>query len=113
MTPNEYQKLAMRTASRVSTATKDNLMLQGVMGAAGEAGEAIDLVKKAIFQGHELDPKHLVLELGDILWYVATCAESIGVPLEKVMEMNIDKLRNRYPEKFDADLSIHRKEGDI
>ena len=116
MTANEYQELAMRTASDVSRAMNDNLMLQGVMGLCGEAGEAMDIVKKIMFQGHPLDEeakRHLILELGDIMWYVATTAKSLDCPLEYVMEMNIIKLKNRYPDKFDSEKSMHRKEGDI
>ena len=116
MTPNEYQALAMRTVSGISTACPENLLLQGVMGMCGEAGEAIDIVKKVIFQGHELNEatrEHLIRELGDVLWYVATTAEALDTDLETVMQINIDKLRNRYPVAFDSELSQHRQEGDI
>lgn len=75
MTANEYQKLCMRTAP---CDDEEVLILQGVMGACGEAGEAIEVVKKHKFQGHELDSVHLVKELGDILWYIVTCAEGLG-----------------------------------
>lgn len=116
MTPNEYQRNAMRTASGISTACPENLLLQGVMGMSGEAGEALDIVKKIMFQGHPLNEatkEHLIRELGDVLWYVATTAEALGIDLETVMEVNIDKLRARYPKKFDAERSRHREEGDL
>lgn len=113
LTPNRYQELTMRTCSGVGRATKDNLILQGVMGMSGESGEALDLVKKHLFQGHELDKDHLARELGDVLWYVSTCAVGLGMTLEEVMSMNISKLSARYPEHFDPSLSIHRKEGDL
>ena len=116
MTPNEYQRNAMRTASGISTSCPENLLLQGVMGMSGESGEALDIVKKVMFQGHELNEttkEHLIRELGDVLWYVATTAEALGVPLETVMQTNIDKLRNRYPKAFDAERSQHREEGDV
>ena len=115
MTPNEYQRNAMRTASGISTSCPENLLLQGVMGMSGEAGEALDIVKKIMFQGHELNEatkEHLIRELGDVLWYVATTAEALNVPLETVMQVNIDKLRARYPKRFDAERSQHREEGD-
>jgi len=115
MTPNEYQRNAMRTASGISTSCPENLLLQGVMGMSGESGEALDIVKKIMFQGHELNEatkEHLIRELGDVLWYVATTAEALGVPLETVMQTNIDKLRARYPKRFDAERSRHREEGD-
>jgi len=115
MTPNEYQRNAMRTASGISTSCPENLLLQGVMGMSGESGEALDIVKKVMFQGHELNEatkEHLIRELGDVLWYVATTAQALDVPLETVMQVNIDKLRARYPKKFDAERSQHREEGD-
>ena len=116
MTPNEYQTLAMRTASGISTSRPENLLLQGVMGMSGESGEALDIVKKIMFQGHELNEatkEHLIRELGDVLWYVATTAEALNVPLETVMQVNIDKLRARYPKRFDTERSQHREEGDV
>ena len=115
MTPNEYQRNAMRTASGISTSCPENLLLQGVMGMSGESGEALDIVKKIMFQGHELNEatkEHLIRELGDVLWYVATTAEALNVQLETVMEVNIDKLRARYPKAFDSERSQHREEGD-
>jgi NTP pyrophosphatase (non-canonical NTP hydrolase) len=69
-----------------------------------------------MFQGHELNEatkEHLIRELGDVLWYVATTAESLDTDLETVMQVNIDKLRARYPKAFDAERSIHREEGDV
>ena len=113
MTGNEYQKLTMKFASPVSTATKDNLLLQGVMGLNGEAGEVIDIVKKYLFHGHDLDTEHLAKELGDVMWYIATAAEAIGYDLDDIMQMNIDKLTARYGEKFDTEKSLHRAVGDI
>ena len=115
MTPNEYQRNAMRTASGISTSCPENLLLQGVMGMSGESGEALDIVKKVMFQGHELNKatkEHLIRELGDVLWYVATTAEALNVPLETVMQVNIDKLRTRYPMAYDAERSQHREEDD-
>lgn len=112
MTINEYQQLALRT-----NPVKDNKstkgILQGVMGLNGEAGEAIDIVKKALFQGHDLDNHHLALELGDVAWYVAQAADALGYDLETILQMNIDKLKRRYPDGFDSKQSINRKEGDI
>ena len=116
MTPNEYQALAMRTASGISTECSKNLLLQGVMGMCGEAGEAIDIVKKVMFQEHPLNESardHLIRELGDVLWYIATTATALDTDLETVMRVNIGKLRARYPMAFDAERSLHREEGDV
>lgn len=109
MTGNEYQCLALRT---VSSSQPCDHILNGVMGLNGEAGECIDIVKKHLFQGHPLDTDKLVDELGDVLWYVAITADGIGVQLENIMQHNIDKLRRRYPEGFDAERSIHREDNE-
>lgn len=112
MTINEYQQLALRTESH----TNNDLdrILQGVMGLAGESGECVDLVKKFIFQGHSLDSEHLMKELGDVAWYLALTADAIGYTLEEVLEANVKKLEDRYPDgRFEAGKSINRKEGDV
>lgn len=112
-----YQLECLKTASNVSVATKHNLLIQGVMGMCGEAGEAIDIVKKSIFQGHPLDKEaeiHLAKELGDVAWYLATTAHAIGYPLSVIFEMNVEKLNERYKDgHFDKEESMHRKEGDV
>ena len=72
MTINEYQKLAMTT--RNPALSERDVLLNGVMGLCGESGEAIDIVKKWLAQGHELDKAHLAKELGDIAWYLAETA---------------------------------------
>lgn len=113
MTINEYQNAAMRTASGVSVASKENLLLNGVMGLNGESGEAIDIVKKAMFHGHDLDKEHLAKELGDVAWYLAVSANAIGYNLETVLQMNVDKLQARYPDGFSEERSKIREKEDI
>lgn len=108
MTPNEYQKEALRTASGMSK--EYPRILNGLMGLNGEAGECIDILKKTEFQGHDFDPMKMVDELGDVLWYVAQLATGLGVTLEYVAQHNVDKLLARYPDGFDSEKSIHRKE---
>ena len=109
MTANEYQQLALRTANY----NDPDLLINGVMGLCGEAGECVDLVKKMLFQGHALDHEHLAKELGDVAWYLAVTAHAIDFPLERVLQMNVDKLRARYPDGFDPEKSNNRKEGDV
>jgi len=110
MTINEYQKLAMTTLNP-ALSPKD-VLINGVMGLCGESGEAIDLVKKHLAQGHELDKEHLAKELGDIAWYLAETATAIGYPLEEILQMNIDKLKKRYPDGFAMERSVNRNEKD-
>ena len=111
MTINEYQQEALRTASSMND--QYPMILNGVMGLAGEAGECVDLMKKHLFQGHPLDAVHMAKELGDVAWYLAVTAHSLGFDLESILQMNVDKLRDRYPDGFKAWNSLHRKKGDI
>ena len=72
MTINKYQNLAMRTLN--PELSKKDVLINGVMGLCGESGEAIDLVKKHLAQGHDLDREALIKELGDVAWYLAETA---------------------------------------
>lgn len=109
MTINEYQTLAMRTLN--PELSKKDVLINGVMGLCGESGEAIDLVKKHLAQGHELDREALIKELGDVAWYLAETAYALDVPLEDVLQCNIAKLKARYPQGFEAEKSVHREES--
>ena len=108
MTINEYQKLAMTTLN--PALSEKDVLINGVMGLCGESGEAIDIVKKWLAQGHALDKEKLAKELGDICWYLAETATALGLSLEDIMEANIEKLRKRYPEGFDTQKSVNRQE---
>ena len=108
MTINEYQSLALRTLN--PDLDKRDVLINGVMGLCGESGEAIDLVKKHLHQGHALDREGLLKELGDIAWYLAETAYALDADLESVLKGNIDKLRRRYPQGFDTAKSIERTE---
>ena len=88
---NEYQELAMRTLNQ--KLDKKDVLINGVMGLCGEAGEAIDIVKKHLAQGHELDKEKLIKELGDVAWYLAETAYALDVDLETVLIKNIEKLK--------------------
>ena len=110
MTINEYQLAALRTATYSDTYPR---ALNGLMGLSGESGECLDLMKKHLFQGHQLDVEHLAKELGDVAWYLAVSAYAIGYDLETIFQMNIDKLKARYPKGFDRSLSMNRCENDI
>lgn len=105
-TLNEYQGDASKTAADCINVTI------GALGLTGEAGEFADEVKKHLAQDHPLDEEKLIEELGDILWYVATTADHLGVTLAGVACRNRDKLRDRYPEGFTTKASINRDEPD-
>lgn len=64
-------------------------------------------------QGHELDKEHLAKELGDIAWYLAEAATALDMPLEDILQANIDKLKKRHPEGFESKRSTVRLQGDL
>lgn len=102
---NEYQRLAMRTATEEGTA-----LTNVGLGLSGEAGECADLIKKHLHHGHPLDREKLMRELGDVMWYAALGCKVLGVTLEEVASQNIAKLQERYPDGFTSERSIHRPE---
>ena len=108
---NDYQRLAMTTLN--PALDKKDVLINSVMGLCGESGEAIDIVKKWLAQGHELDRAHLAKELGDVAWYLAEAATALDIPLEDILRANLDKLKARYPEGFSARNSIERVEDDL
>ena len=110
MTVNEYQARAMET--RNPALSPRDVLINSVMGLCGEAGEAIDIVKKWLAQGHELDKPRLAKELGDIAWYLAEAATALDMPLEDIFAANLEKLKARYPAGFDAEKSRSRRAGD-
>ena len=110
MTGNEYQTAAARTINRENN--NRETLLHGVFGLCSESGEVAGLFQKQ-YQGHETDPVHLKKELGDCLWMIAEICTALDFSLDEVMQMNIDKLKARYPQGFEEWRSKHRKEGDV
>ena len=111
MTANEYQEKAMATLN--PALSRKDVLINSVMGLCGESGEAIDLVKKWLAQGHELDKVHLAKELGDVAWYLAEAATALDLNLDDILQQNLDKLAARYPDGFDAQRSRVRLSGDL
>ena len=99
---NTYQKLAKRTdyhSKREEKKRFGNNLVNATLGITGEAGEFADKIKKLYRdKGGKLDRQlknDLVHELGDILWYIAKMARELGVPLDTVARLNIEKLSSR------------------
>lgn len=111
MRANEYQLAALRTANK--SLSREELLLDGVLGMAGEAGECADIMKKHLFQGHELDKEHLMKECGDVAWYLAITASALGFSLDDVLTTNVEKLAARYPHGFEESRSRNREAGDV
>lgn len=104
---NEYQNLALTTMNK--ELDKKDILTNSVMGLCGEAGEVIDLVKKHLHHGHQLNKEKLILELGDVAWYLAEACYALDISLEEVLNKNIEKLKSRYPNGFTSNDSINRK----
>ena len=94
----------------------ERLLTAGV-GINAEGGEFLEIIKKMIFQGkpfNEENREHMIIELGDLLWYVAQATQALGISFEEVIERNIKKLEKRYPGgQFDIYYSENREEGDL
>ena len=93
----------------------ERLLTAGV-GLNAEAGEFLEIVKKMIFQGKpwsEDNREHLVIELGDAIWYIANACMALEVSFDEVVKLNVEKLKKRYPGgQFDVYYSENREEGD-
>ena len=111
MDASEYQKRAMKTLN--PALEKKDVLINSVMGLCGESGEAIDIVKKWLAQGHALDKEHLAKELGDIAWYLAEAATALDLSLGDILQANLDKLEKRYPDGFDTRRSLSRAAEDL
>ena len=92
-------------------------LLTAAVGMSAESGEFTEVVKKMIFQGKPVNEEnlfHLKRELGDIMWYVAQACMALDTDFNEIIEMNVDKLKSRYPGgEFDVHFSENRKEGDV
>lgn len=93
----------------------ERLLTAGV-GINAEGGEFLEIIKKMVFQGkpwNDDNREHLIIELGDIMWYVAQATQSLGISMEEVLDTNIRKLSKRYPNgTFDAYMSENRAAND-
>lgn len=106
-----YQERAMRTCS-IPNNLRNDMLCHAVFGLTSEAGEVAGILQKS-YQGHEFDVNHIKKELGDCLWMIAEACEALQLDMADVATTNIEKLKDRYPDGFDPDKSLHRKEGDI
>jgi len=102
-----YVKEVHRTCSITD---QRELLTLTALGLAGETGEIVDELKKVLYHGHELDTGKLRKELGDLFWYLVLLCDTLDLTLDDVMQANVEKLRKRYPDGFDARRSRDREE---
>ena len=124
MTGNEYQELAMRTnckdakerlVNKVNSNMTTNFsqVVNAALGLSGEVGELNDMIKKFAFHGTPMDELHFMKEIGDICWYIAQMCDACGYKLDNILDINIDKLKARYPEGFDTARANNRASNDV
>lgn len=101
MTLDEYQRAALRTVN--PSLGPDERLLDAAAGLAEESGEVLGLVRKRLFQHREIGSDRLVEELGDVLWCLATTADTLGLTLAEVAGANLRKLARRHPDGFRAE----------
>lgn len=110
MTFEEYQESAARTIN--SNLTRSSQKVHALHGMVGEIGEIHSIYQKG-YQGHYMDQDHLMKEVGDLLWFIAEFCTAKQWDMDIIARMNIEKLMERYPDGFESNKSVHRKENDI
>lgn len=85
-------------------------LMQACLGLCGESGEVADAMKKHLFHDKWVTKEELLLEIGDVLYYIAMAASAFSMTMTELAEMNIRKLWKRYPEKAQAFLEAQNIE---
>lgn len=97
MLPLVYQEEVKRTMGSLN---RQEALCAWSMGLAGEVGEVIEPIKKHVFHGRPLDLTEIEKELGDVLWYCAALCNALDLYMDVIMQRNILKLKERYPDGF-------------
>ena len=112
----DYQCFIETVSSLDSKGANIERLLTAAVGISAEGGEFMEIVKKMLFQGKpwtDDNREHLIIELGDVLWYVMQACKALEVSIDDVVAGNVEKLKKRYPGgEFDAFYSENRKVGD-
>lgn len=105
MNASDYQEQAARTQidqPGFEIPGHEMMLVWNALGLAGEAGEVAELVKKGVFHRHSIDRAKLEKELGDVLWYASALCTALGLDLGDIMQINIEKLKVRYPNGYSS-----------
>lgn len=111
MNIKEFQETSKRTMNK--ELNLEETISNMVFGLVGETGEVVDALKKGMFQGHMIDRNNLVEEMGDIMFYIVNLASVLGLSMEDILEHNHQKLLKRFPEGFNIEDSINRKDQKV
>ena len=113
----DYQSFIESLSALNGKGANINRLTTAAVGISAEGGEFMEIVKKMVFQGkpwNDANREHLIVELGDVMWYVAQACMALDVSFDDVVERNVEKLKARYPGgEFDVHYSENRREGDI
>ena len=113
----DFVALSDRLVSLDEKGANIERLMTGAIGLNAEGGEVMEIVKKLVFQGKPWNDEtifHLKRELGDVMWYVIQCLIALETNIDEIVEMNIDKLKKRYPGgEFDSFYSENRQEDDL
>ena len=113
----DFKSLVDRLGDLDRQGANPERLATAAVGLSAESGEFLEIVKKMVFQGKPWDEhnrKHLIIELGDVMWYVAQATQALDISFEEVIEGNIKKLEKRYPGgSFDINDSENRAADDL
>ena len=113
----DYQSFIESLSALDGKGANINRLTTAAVGISADGGEFMEIVKKMVFQGkpwNDANREHLIVELGDVMWYVAQACMALDVSFDDVVERNVEKLKARYPGgEFDVHHSENRREGDI
>ena len=113
----DYQSFVESLDDLAGQGSNIHRLLTAAVGVSAEGGEFMEIVKKMVFQGKPWDDhnrKHLVIEWGDVMWYVMQACMALNITLDDVIAGNVEKLKKRYPGgEFDVYKSENRLEGDL
>jgi len=101
MNLDEYQQAALRTIN--PTLDHQDRLVDASVGLVEEAAELLGLIRKRVFQQRDIDQERLTEELGDVLWCLAVTADTLGIPLSRIAQVNQEKLQRRHPDGFKAE----------
>ena len=112
----DYQSFIASLNLLAQQGSNINRLATAAVGLSAESGEFLEIVKKMVFQGKPWNAdnrEHLIIELGDVLWYVAQACMALEVSFDDVVAGNVEKLKKRYPGgEFNVYHSENRKAGD-
>ena len=113
----DFESLVDRLGDLDRQGANPERLATAAVGLSAESGEFLEIVKKMVFQGKPWDEhnrKHLIIELGDVMWYVAQACMALDVDFDDVIKGNVQKLEKRYPGgSFDIEKSENRAANDL